>query len=224
MVAFNNPFNSNNKGTQKNEDPPSVGAEEKISVAENNAKKSVGQENQEKQAGYESRIKELTETLQRLQAEFENYQKRSAKQNEEYRVFANAKLIEELLPVLDALEQGMQHNKELVLMHEQLFGILKKNGLQKIQIKEGQMFDHDKMECLLQEKNDKFCDGAIASILLTGYLLNGKILRLAKVSVNVKEKKEKPVEKAKNEKQEAVLGEKKEDVTKVDYVITKMEE
>ncbi|MFA5125721.1 MAG: nucleotide exchange factor GrpE [archaeon] len=221
MVAFNNPFNSNNEGVQKNEGASSAETEEKRSVAENNAKKLVGQDNQEKQTGYESRIKELTETLQRLQAEFENYQKRSTRQNEEYRVFANAKLIEELLPVLDALEQGMQHNKELVLMHEQLFGILKKNGLQKIQIKEGQMFDHDKMECLLQEKNEKFCDGAIASILLNGYLLNGKILRLAKVSVNIKEKKEK--EKTKNEKQETTEP-KKEGVTKVDYVITKMEE
>jgi len=78
------------------------------------------------------------------------------------------------------------------------------------------------MECLLQEKNDKFCDGAIASILLTGYLLNGKILRLAKVSVNVREKKE--PQKTKNEKQETIPEEKKEEVTKVDYVITKMEE
>jgi molecular chaperone GrpE len=186
-----------------------------------NSKKSVGQKNQDNMVGGESKVKELTETLQRLQAEFENVQKRNVKQNEEFRVFANAKLIEELLPVLDALEQGVLHNKELVLVYEQLLSILKKNGLQKIQIKEGQMFDHDKMECLLQEKNEKLCDGAIVSVLLTGYLLNGKILRLAKVSVNVNEKKED--EKIKNEKQEST-GSKKEEVTKIDYEITKMEE
>ena len=222
MVAFNNPFNNNSNSTQENEGAEGTAEGGKINAAQTNAKKPVEQENQGKQAEHESKIKELTETLQRLQAEFENYQKRSTKQNEEYKVFANAKLIEELLPVLDALEQGMQHNKELVVMHEQLFGILKKNGLQKIHVKSGQMFDHDKMECLLQEKNDKFCDGAIASILLTGYLLNGKILRLAKVSVNVREKKE--PQKTKNEKQETIPEEKKEEVTKVDYVITKMEE
>jgi molecular chaperone GrpE len=161
----------------------------------------------------ESKIKELTETLQRLQAEFENFQKRNSKQNDDFRVYANAKLIESILPVLDSLESGMQHSKELVHIYEQLYSILKKNGVEKIVVEKGKMFDHETMECLMQDKNEKLCDGAVANVIMGGYLLNGKILRLPKVSVNVLEKK-----------QDDAKKEEKEQLTKVDYEVQKMEE
>jgi len=145
-----------------------------------------------KTSGNEEKIKELIETLQRLQAEFENYQKRSEKQTEEFKSFANAKLILELLPVLDSMEHGMKHNEELTHLHEQLFAILKKKGLEVIPVEQGQKFDHDTMECMLSEKNSAVGEDAVASILVTGYTLNGKILRPAKVSVNVLEKSKMP--------------------------------
>ena len=137
------------------------------------------------------KVKELTETLQRLQAEFENYQKRSSKQNEAYKEYANAKVIEDILPVLDTLEAGMSHSKDLAIVHEQLFTILKKNGLAKIDAKRGKAFNHDTMECLMQEKAEGCADNSVAQVMLTGYLLNGKVLRAAKVSVNVIEKEKK---------------------------------
>jgi molecular chaperone GrpE len=129
-------------------------------------------------------IKELTESLQRLQAEFENFQKRNAKQNDEFKVFANAKMIEDLLPVLDSLEQGMTHSKDLVILYEQINGILKKKGLEKIQLKRGMNFDHNEMECLMQESDPKVPLDSVVNVLMNGYKLNGKILRLARVSVN----------------------------------------
>jgi molecular chaperone GrpE len=96
--------------------------------------------------------------------------------------------MEELLPVLDSLEQGMQHDKALAIIYGQLSTILKKRGLQKIKIEKGLKFDHDKMECMLQEKCVGAEDDTVAKILIAGYELNGKILRPAKVSVNVLEK------------------------------------
>lgn len=138
----------------------------------------------------QQKIKELTEILQRLQAEFENYQKRTAKQNEELIKMANANLMEELLLVLDSLEQGMQHEKSLALVYEQLYSILKKKGLQKIRAERGMDFDHNKMECLMQEKNSELAYGKVCNVILSGYELNDKILRPAKVSVNIEEKKE----------------------------------
>ncbi|VVB75399.1 Protein GrpE [uncultured archaeon] len=146
------------------------------------------------------KVKELTDTLQRLQAEFENYQKRNTKQNEVFREYANAKLMEELLPVLDALESGMAHSKDLAIVYEQLFGILKKNGLAKIDAKKGKEFNHDIMECLMQEKNAECADNSVAQVMLTGYLLNGKVLRAAKVSVNVLEKEKEPAQENNKEK------------------------
>ena len=129
------------------------------------------------------KMKELTETLQRLQAEFENFQKRSAKQSAEFAQVANASLMEQLLPVLDSLESGMKHNKEFAHIHEQLGSVLKKNGLQKMELKEGMPFDHDRMDCLMQECSERLKEGEVAKILLAGYALNGKVLRHAKVSV-----------------------------------------
>ncbi|MCX6804343.1 MAG: nucleotide exchange factor GrpE [Candidatus Diapherotrites archaeon] len=139
----------------------------------------------------ELKMIELTETLQRLQAEFENYQKRNSKQNEEFKYYANAKLIEELLPVLDALEQGMKHDPALKVVYEQLSLIFKKNGLEKIKLEKGMKFDHETMDCMLKETNLLLKDDVIVCVLVAGYVLNGKILRHAKVSVNVIEKEKK---------------------------------
>jgi molecular chaperone GrpE len=179
------------------------------------AKEEKNEAKEEKIITPENRIKELTESLQRLQAEFENFQKRNAKQNDEFKVFANAKLIEDILPVLDSLEQGMQHNKDLVIVYEQLNGILKKKGLEKIILKKGMQFNHDEMECLMQECDEKLPMDAVVNILMNGYKLNGKILRLARVSVNsVQKKEEGETIKEKNDKFKAEL--KKEETKKAE--------
>ena len=148
-----------------------------------------------KEEEMKNKLNDLTDSLQRLQAEFENYQKRSVKENNEFKLFANAKLIEELLPVIDSLEQGMNHNKDLVMIHDQLMSVLKKNGLEKIIVKKKDKFNHDEMECLMCEKEEGVNEDEIVNVLMSGYKLNGKILRATKVSVgeplkqnNIKEK------------------------------------
>ena len=197
-----------------------------------------GQTSSKPQITEAQKIKDLTEMLQRLQAEFENYQKRSSKQNEDYKLYANAKLTEEILPVLDALEAGMQHDKNLAVIYEQLAGVLKKNGIHKIKAGRGMRFDHDKMECLLSEKILGQKDGTIVNVLISGYEMNGKILRPSKVSVNVlsltENKSEKNENVAKiqavgaqneNKKEEIKPPESKgkENVTKIDWQVQKME-
>lgn len=156
----------------------------------------------------QEKVKELTETLQRLQAEFENYQKRTTKTNNEYKEFANASLIEQLLPVLDTLEQGVKHNKEFALIYEQLYSILKKNGIEKINICEGESFDHEKMDCLIKEGSE-FTEDKIVKVLLNGYLLNKKILRPVKVSIS-SGKKENTAENKENSEIKNNLNLKKE--------------
>ena len=160
--------------------------EAKVESFSNNAAGSTVKDAKE---SLECKVVDLTNSLQRLQAEFENFQKRNAKQNDEYKIFANAKLIEDFLPVLDSLEQGMTHSKDLVILYNQITGILKKKGLEKIQIKKGEIFNHDEMECLMQESDPKLPVDAVVNVLMQGYKLNGKILRLARVSVNTLEKK-----------------------------------
>ena len=60
----------------------------------------------------DAEITELRATLQRVQAEFENYQKRIDREMIDYRIVANAGMMSDLLPVLDTLEQGLIHNPE----------------------------------------------------------------------------------------------------------------
>ncbi|MFA5763409.1 MAG: nucleotide exchange factor GrpE [archaeon] len=146
------------------------------------------------------KIEELTIDLKRIQAEFENYQKRSEKQNMEFRQYASASIISDLLPVVDSLEQGIKHNKELVLVYEQLLSILNKSGLKKIEVNVGDEFDHENMECLMQEESE-LADGKVAQVLSTGYMLKDKILRLTKISISKKKENKKEC-KEKDEKME----------------------
>jgi molecular chaperone GrpE len=161
----------------KHESIKNVERNEKI----NNDNTSNNNRNNEK-----SKIDELEEmraTLQRLQAEFENYQKRAQRDSENFRTMANASLIEDLLPVLDTLEQGSIHNKEFVVVKEQLEKVLRKKGLEKIIVKRGTDFDHDKMDCLMDEECAETKEGNVVNVLINGYTLNGRILRPAKVSI-----------------------------------------
>ena len=169
-------------------------------MAKNTHKKEKSSEktkNLKKVDAQDSEVVELRTTLQRVQAEFENYQKRTDKEMADFRTIANANMMTDLLPVLDTLEQGLIHNQEFASVQEQLESILKKKGLEKIQVESGMNFDHDKMECLMEENVENIEDGKVVKVLINGYMLGGKILRHAKVSLNKIENEE--TQKEKNE-------------------------
>ncbi|MBW2974763.1 nucleotide exchange factor GrpE [Candidatus Woesearchaeota archaeon] len=136
----------------------------------------------------DQKIAELTETLQRLQAEFENYKKYVEKSQIEFRKYAEAGLIEELLPVLDSFELAFKNTanrEELVkgieLIYSQLYSLLEKKGLNKIPA--AGKFDPHLHEVLLKEKSDKEED-TILEELQKGYKLNDKVIRHSKVKVS----------------------------------------
>lgn len=135
-------------------------------------------------------LKELTETLQRLQAEFENYKKRIEKENIEFRKYAKAELISKLLPMIDNFELALQNKenkdefvKGIELIYSQLFSLLENEGLKVIKAK-GEKFNPEMHEALLTEKSDK--ENIVLEELQKGYMLEDKILRHAKVKVSKK--------------------------------------
>lgn len=135
----------------------------------------------------DSKIAELTESLQRLGAEFENFKKRTEKDMDSFRRFASQGLIEDLLPVLDSFELALQHTKDnkdvhkgVELVFSQLSDVLAKRGVEKIKA-EGS-FDPNCHEALLTEASDK-PEGTILEILQSGYTLNGRTIRAAKVKI-----------------------------------------
>lgn len=143
-----------------------------------------------------SRIEELTDALKRLQAEFENFKKWTAKESGERMRFANAQLIAKFLPVLDTFDASLKNMpqdmdnplnpfaKGLQLVHAQLLAILKQEGLFPIECL-GKPFDPHYHEVVLKEPSDGK-DGAILEEFQKGYLLHDRVLRHSKVKISGK--------------------------------------
>ncbi len=124
--------------------------------------------------------------LQRLQAEFENFQRRTEKEKAETYANANAGLISELIKVLDNFELSLKHNEDkgVSLIHDELKDILEKQGLKRIDTKG--IFDPKFHEVLVQVKGEK--QGEILEELQKGYTLNNKLLRASKVKISTANK------------------------------------
>lgn len=137
-------------------------------------------------------IKELTETLQRIQADFENYKKRVDKEKKDFIVISTQEIIADMLPVLDSIELALKNreNKEeflkgVELIFTQVKDILAKKGL-KVIPSQGKKFDHTLHEVLMKEKKDEIEDEVIIEELQRGYMLGNKVLRHSKVKINKK--------------------------------------
>tara|TARA_Y100000310_G_scaffold340125_1_gene434882 strand:+ start:1853 stop:2326 length:474 start_codon:yes stop_codon:yes gene_type:complete len=136
------------------------------------------------------KIVEFTDTLQRLQAEFENYKKRVDKEKVHFLEYSKAELIAKLLPIIDTFElalQNSQDNKEFAkgieMIFGQLYSLLEQEGLRKIEV--NGKFDPFKHEVLMKEGSDKEED-TILEELQKGYMLKDKVLRHSKVKVSEK--------------------------------------
>ncbi|MGV8150220.1 MAG: nucleotide exchange factor GrpE [Candidatus Woesearchaeota archaeon] len=143
-------------------------------------------------------LEELTNTLKRLQAEFENYKKRQEKENIQLIKNSNAILIKNILPVLDSFELALKENKTenpeiekyrkgLEMIYTQLFSILKEQGLRIIETKDNK-FDPYKHEVMLVKETDKEED-IILQEFQKGYMLNDIVLRHSKVMISKKGEK-----------------------------------
>jgi len=140
---------------------------------------------------YEQQIGELTETLQRLQAEFENYQKRVDRDLKDKCEFASKDIIEKILPILDNFELSLKNTddkeqfvKGMELIYSQLNDMLAKEGLQPIKAT-GTQFNPELHEAMLVEESDEK-DNTVIEELQKGYTLNEKVIRTAKVKISKK--------------------------------------
>jgi molecular chaperone GrpE len=132
---------------------------------------------------------ELVERLQRLQAEFENYRKRAARDQQALVARAHERLVKELLPILDdlgrALQAAEQHEEAALedgvrLVHKQLVDVLAKEGLTEIDT-DG-VFDPHVHEALLAQPSDAEA-GTVLEVLQKGYRLGDHVLRPARVTI-----------------------------------------
>ncbi|MBI4044677.1 MAG: nucleotide exchange factor GrpE [Candidatus Diapherotrites archaeon] len=144
---------------------------------------------------------QFREIAQRVQAEFENFAKRTEKEKAEHENIAGAGVIASLLPVLDSLDSAIftmeKHGKTekdeglhgLVLLRKQLFSVLEKDGLRPIEAV-GKKFDPSMHECFLSAHENGKEDEIVLEEIQKGYTLNSLLLRPSKVKINkVQEKK-----------------------------------
>jgi molecular chaperone GrpE len=132
---------------------------------------------------------ELIDTLQRLQADFDNYRKRAARDQQSQVARAGERIVKELLPILDDLERALEavesHEEAKLedgvrLVHRQLEQLLAKEGLALVET-DGR-FDPHVHEALLTQPSDAD-EGAVIEVLQKGYRLGDRVLRPARVVV-----------------------------------------
>lgn len=132
----------------------------------------------------EEKAKEYLDNWQRAQADFVNLRKRDEEELKNSKAFAEAGLIKELLPVVDSLEKSVETgHKESKAILNQLLSILKRMGVTTIETQNGQ-FDPNLHEAIKSEEtNEQEKDHTIKEVFQKGFMMNGRVLRPARVSV-----------------------------------------
>jgi molecular chaperone GrpE len=133
---------------------------------------------------------ELTSRLAYLAAEFDNFRKRAAREREAQAAYGNEQLLRAVLPFLDNLERamGQQGTDPSALLsgvrmtYDQFLGELRKFGLEQLAA-EGRDFDPALHEAIASVPWKELPGGAVLAETRKGYLLNGRLLRPAQVTV-----------------------------------------
>ena len=144
------------------------------------------------------RVEELTSAYLTLAADFENYKKRTAKNIEDVKKFAAEPLMKDLTEVADNFERAIvsadneNTDKEslkegIKKTYRQLMTFLESHGLSKVPSDPGSEFDPHLHESVVQIPTNQYPDETIVEVLKSGYILNGKVIRPATVTISVQE-------------------------------------
>lgn len=136
-------------------------------------------------------IEQLNDQYQRLQAEYANYRRRTQQEKETIGLFANEKMITELIPVIDSMERALDacEDKEdtmykgIDLVHKQLKDTLQKFGVEEIDAQDKE-FDPNLHLAVMQESVDGVESNKVVMVLQKGYTLGSKVIRPTMVKVS----------------------------------------
>ncbi len=129
----------------------------------------------------------------RAQADFDNFRRRTLKEKEELSQYASAKLVTQLLPVLDNFERALAANadsaqgdafaKGVDMIYRQLLQVLETEGL-KAMTPVGEPFDPERHQAIMTVETDEYEEGVVVEAMQTGYWLKDKVIRPAMVKVS----------------------------------------
>jgi molecular chaperone GrpE len=128
----------------------------------------------------------------RAVAELDNFRKRAAREKADAIQYGNEALLRDILPLVDGIDRALEHacnsedfeafKKGLKLLQGQFLGCLQKHGVEMIDTA-GKGFDPHVHEAMMQVESAEHEDSQVVGEFERGYLLNGRLLRPAKVSV-----------------------------------------
>ncbi|HEX7540865.1 MAG TPA: nucleotide exchange factor GrpE [Anaerolineales bacterium] len=137
----------------------------------------------------QSQAAEYKDGWQRSVADFQNYRRRVDAEKAETYQNAVGNIIKRYLPILDDLERALSARPTdlawvdgIELIYRKLQSILEAEGLKRIEA-EGQMFDPNFHEAILQEPSEDHESGQIISVVQNGYMLGEQVIRPAQVRV-----------------------------------------
>lgn len=135
-------------------------------------------------------VKEKSDKALRLQADFENFRRRTSKEKDELAAVVTQGVMKDMLPLLDNFERAMAaettdmetFQKGVEMIFTQFQEVLKKNGLKHIET-EGKKFDPNFHQAVMRVQNDELEDDDIAQELQKGYMVKGRVIRPSMVQV-----------------------------------------
>jgi len=143
--------------------------------------------------GLQRDLDKFRDLAHRSQADLENYRKRMTREREDAVRYANGRLLEQLLPIVDSFELGLDaaekapEGKDIAqgfsMVQKLLVDFLTNNGVEQIDAL-GQEFDHNLHEAVGQEASGEVAEGAVLRQLRKGYKLRDRLLRPATVIVS----------------------------------------
>ncbi|PWA12550.1 nucleotide exchange factor GrpE [Pueribacillus theae] len=141
----------------------------------------------------EAELKELNERFLRVQADYDNFRKRTKAEKEAAAKYRSQSLAEQLLPVLDNFERALsvettnEESKSILqgveMVYRQFLEALKQEDIEEVEAY-GVPFDPNKHQAVMQEKSEEHEPGIVLEVLQKGYRLKDRVIRPAMVKVN----------------------------------------
>ena len=138
-------------------------------------------------------LAELNQRFLRTAADFENYKRRTAQEKEDLLKYSNAKLMTELLPVLDNFQLALKSPAEsqeaqnvvkcVEMIYRQMLQTLEQAGMAKIEAV-GQPFNPNLHEAIMQVEDDTVPEDTVVEELRAGYMLKERVIRPSMVKVS----------------------------------------
>jgi molecular chaperone GrpE len=152
-----------------------------------------GSGSEEQIAALREQVEESNNRLLRLQADYDNFRRRTRQEKEDFAKYASQRLIEMLVPVIDNFERALQaaqtnndfdsFAKGVDMIFRQFDQVLSNEGLQRMETV-GKPFNPEYHQAVMQVESEEHEEGIIVEELQKGYILKDKVIRPAMVKVS----------------------------------------